>query len=269
MQVSCIDRRFQGLKCGDKTIDIVRLLLHYSGHHYANLVVDDTILMLAGQTKLCLDGSPMKKLMNITSAKRDLLRLVNELQGEVIITRDSRPVARLSRLPAAPATGKPALILLAARPCEARIKQESIANLDAVADLFSKFVVVYSRETEPELQSFKHHNLFVIETAKPTHPIITSLKAGISGLEESDAYFMFAFLNRPVVPARCRRLTEALSRAEAEGKGIVVPVVGGRPTHPLVFAARYRENILKIRKELGVPHIIKRHREDIFYVAMD
>jgi CTP:molybdopterin cytidylyltransferase MocA len=208
----------------------------------------------------------MKKVINITSAKHNLLKIITELEGEVIITRDYRPVAVLSPLPGNAVHKKPALIVLAARQCEPPTMKYSLSAINASAGLFGKMVVVYSRETASYLGGFSHHNLLAIETAKKQHPIVTSLKAGISCLDENDAFFMFSFINKPVRTEIFRRLTAAIGKAEDNKKGIIIPVSGGKPAHPLIFSTRYKANIIKIRKELGIPHIIKRHQDDVFYV---
>ncbi len=208
----------------------------------------------------------MKKVINITAAKHNLLKIITELEGEVIITRDCQPVAVLSPLPQNGAREKPALIVLAARQCEPPTRKNSLAAINASAGLFGKMVVVYSRETASYLPEFNHHNLLAIETAKEQHPIVTSLKAGISCLDGNDTFFMFSFINKPVNPEIFQRLTAAIGEAERNKKGIIIPVAGGKPSHPLIFSNRYKANIIKIRKELGIPHIIKRHQKDVLYV---
>ena len=210
----------------------------------------------------------MKKVINITTAKHNLLKIIAGLEAEVIITKDYRPVAVLSPMPKKTARRKPVLLVLAARACDRRVRRQSINNINEVAALFSKTVVVYSRETETYLQEFRHQNLLVMETEKKEHPIVTSLKAGIACLEENDTFFMFSFLNKPITPDTFRLLTAAIREAETEKKGIIIPISGGKPSHPLIFSTRYKTNIIKIRKELGIPHIIKRHKDDILYVEV-
>ena len=211
----------------------------------------------------------MKKVINITTAKHTLLKIIAELEEDIIITRDYQPVAMLSPMPQNTAEQKPALIVLAAKQCGRHTRMESITAINTSAMLFNKTIVVYSRETEPYLGEFGHQNLLVIETEKKEHPIVTSLKAGIACLEASDTFFMFSFLNKPITQDTFLRLTTAIKEAEIENKGIIIPVSAGKPSHPLIFSTRYKANIIKIRKELGIPHIIKRHKEDILYVNVE
>ncbi len=211
----------------------------------------------------------MKKVINITTAKHNLLKIIAELEEDIIITRDYQPVAVLSRIPGDADQKKPALIVLAAKPCDHHTRAKSLAAVNESAALFSKTIVVYSRETESYLRDFNHQNLLVIETEKKEHPIVTSLKAGIACLEESDTFFMFSFLNKPIKPGIFLRLTAAISKAKREKKGIIIPISGGKPSHPIIFSIKYKANIIKTRKELGIPHIIKRHQEDILYVDIE
>ncbi len=211
----------------------------------------------------------MKKVINITTAKHNLLKIITELKEDIIITRDYQPVAVLSPVARNTTQKKPTLIVLGAKRCAPPVRTESIKAINEAAKLFSKTIVVYSRETESYLNKFKHQNLLAIETEKKNHPIVTSLKAGIACLDESDLFFMFAFLNKPIKAAVFQRLTAAISEAGKKEKGIIIPVAGGKPSHPLIFSVKYKANIIKIRKELGIPHIIKRHQEDILYVELD
>jgi CTP:molybdopterin cytidylyltransferase MocA len=211
----------------------------------------------------------MKKVINITTAKHKLLKIIAELEEDIIITKDYQPVAVLSPMSRNTAQQKPALIVLAARQCDHHTRMKSITVINGSAKLFNKTVVVYSRETEPYLREFDHHNLLAIKTEKKEHPIVTSLKAGIACLEGSDTFFMFSFLNKPITRNTFLRLTTAIKEAETEKKGIIIPVSEGKPSHPLIFSTRYKANIIKIRKELGIPHIIKRHKEDILYIDIE
>ncbi len=211
----------------------------------------------------------MKKVINITTAKHNLLKIITGLKEDIIITRDYQPVAVLSPVARNTTQKKPTLIVLGAKRCAPPVRTESIKAINEAAKLFSKTIVVYSRETESYLNKFKHQNLLAIETEKKNHPIVTSLKAGIACLDESDLFFMFAFLNKPIKAAVFQRLTAAISEAGKKEKGIIIPVAGGKPSHPLIFSVKYKANIIKIRKELGIPHIIKRHQEDILYVELD
>ncbi len=211
----------------------------------------------------------MKKVVNITAAKHNLLKIIGNLEAEVIITRDYEPVAVLAPLREENSDRRPALIVLGAKPCPEDVSRRSIEQINRAGGLFGKVVVVYSPETEKLLSAFRHSNLLVVATAKKEHPIVTSLKAGLAGCGPGDNYFMFTFLNQPQPLRVFTLLAAAITRAEEAGKGIIVPRRQGRPTHPLVFAGRYKQNILKIRKELGIPHIIKRHADDIFYQEIE
>ncbi len=211
----------------------------------------------------------MKKVINITTAKHNLLKIITELKEDIIITRDYQPIATLSPISPNREQKKPALIVLGAKQCESSVRMQSINNINKSARLFSKTIVVYSQETESSLGDFKHQNLMVIATEKKDHPIVTSLKAGIACLDESDTFFMFTFLNKPVKPDIFRQLTAAISEAAIKGKGIIIPVAAGKPSHPIIFSMNYKKNIIKIRKELGIPHIIKRHQTDILYVEIE
>lgn len=216
----------------------------------------------------------MRRALNITATKRDLLRLVADGGSDIIITRSGEPQATLQ--PAYPITGNrelPFLIILAARPSGARQIDKSFALYQRIAPLCQPPVWVYSRETEALLgrveEELGNHDPIAVECAKSEQPIITSIKAGLTtcALPEK-SWFTFLFLSRPPALAALEFIFKQRHAAQAAGKGLIVPTREGHPSHPLLFSAAYKKQILRTRKELGIPHIVKRHRADSFFCEL-
>lgn len=207
----------------------------------------------------------IKKVLNITRVKQDLLRLVASGEDEIVITRDYEPVGML--IPSAPQMdhAAPVLMVLGAKPCRPEIREACFAALRETAGRFSRIIFVYSLETEGYLDSFADLDIWAVGTEKKEQPIITFLKAALSCLAAGDQWFMVDFLNRPASPETLSALVDCLPQAIAQGKGMIVPSRNGKPSHPLVFSLPYKTKIIKTRKELGVPHIVRRHKNDIFY----
>ncbi|MBN2332138.1 MAG: hypothetical protein JXO49_08640 [Deltaproteobacteria bacterium] len=207
----------------------------------------------------------IKKVLNITRVKQDLLRLVAMGGGEMVVTRDYEPVATL--IPRAPQMdhAAPVLMVLGAKACQLEVREACYAALRRVAGRFSRIIFVYSRETEGYLDFLGDLDVWAVETEKKEQPIITSLKAALTCLAAGDQWFMVDFLNRPSSPETLSALVDCIPQATAQGKGMIVPSRNGKPSHPLAFSLPYKTRIIKTRKELGVPHIIRRHRNDVFY----
>jgi molybdenum cofactor cytidylyltransferase len=65
--------------------------------------------------------------------------------------------------------------------------------------------------------------------------------------------------------ATCRAGCPRTGRA---GRGIVVPVYGGRPGHPILFSARYREEVLTRYDGVGLCGLRQAHPEDVFELGV-
>lgn len=75
----------------------------------------------------------IKKVLNITRVKQDLLRLVASGEDEIVITRDYEPVGML--IPSAPQMdhAAPVLMVLGAKPCRPEIREACFAALRETA----------------------------------------------------------------------------------------------------------------------------------------
>jgi len=206
------------------------------------------------------------RVLNITLAKRQLLRLVDEDCGPVLLTKGGQPVATLR--PMKPATeDRPAsLVVLGARPCGAAELDESRRNIQKASSLFDSIVWVYGEQTVEYLDPLEDLDILAVENSRSAQPIITSLKAALACLPEGPGWFMIMLLNRPAPHSLVRRLLQRIDDARALGKSIIIPYKNDKPSHPLLLSLSHKPRIMGTRKELGLPHIIRRHRDDIVEV---
>lgn len=214
----------------------------------------------------------MAEVVNITNMRGGLLSaaaVVNK-NGEIIITRDNKPVAALigieeyeHKFPGS-ASGHPALMVLGARECQRGKALESIRNINSVQlGHYSKVIFVYGDRTKKYRSNFKVADLRAVYNKKSGLPIITSLKCGIAALSESDKHFVVVFLSQPQDRKTLVLMSKAVTKGVAE---IVVLKKRGFPVHPIAFSSKYKQLLLKTRKELGIPYIVKKFEKAIRYV---
>ncbi|HEY4711225.1 MAG TPA: nucleotidyltransferase family protein [Dehalococcoidia bacterium] len=55
----------------------------------------------------------------------------------------------------------------------------------------------------------------------------------------------------------------------ANNKGIIIPVYQGRRGNPVIFAIRYKDELLNLKGDVGGREIIKRHPDDVLEVAVN
>jgi len=78
---------------------------------------------------------------------------------------------------------------------------------------------------------------------------------------------MLALGDQPLVDSQTiNRLIEEFYNHD---KGIAVPTYQGRRGHPIIFAIKYKPELLELEGDIGGREIIKNHPDDILEVAVD
>lgn len=213
----------------------------------------------------------MKKIINITLCRKQLLKIVDNLKlGKgTILSKDNIPKAVLISLEEYERTvdkTKPVLIIVAAKKCKNEIINKSISQINKTLlsnnNPFSKVIFVYSSDTEYLIKKIKCPDIYIIENEKFNQPLITSLKSAMSGLTD-EKYFIITFLSRITTKNELIKIAET---ARKSVKGIIIPLKNDKPSHPIAFASIYKKYILSIRKEYGIPYLIKKFKTDIYYL---
>ena len=97
--------------------------------------------------------------------------------------------------------------------------------------------------------------------------MLSSVQCGIRNLPAGIRAVMVFQGDQPLIfPHVIDRLIEAYGTT---GKGLVIPVYGGKRGHPLLIGSRYREEIDSLSHEEGLRAITGMHSEDILEVAVN
>lgn len=207
----------------------------------------------------------MKKVYNVTHVRNNLLKILDNLEHDIIITKNYMPVAHIEQ-PRLVRTHKPALILLGAKPCSPWIAKKTMGNIDKSSHLFSRIIFVCSKRTERYSEYLHVDDIRIVACEKIKHPIITPLKSGISGLAPGDEFFIFSFLSDPVTPSRFGTLVKGIEKCKKKNKRILITTRSGKPSHPVALSTTLNEKIIQTRKELGIPYLIRKFKDDILYL---
>ncbi|MCJ7822844.1 MAG: nucleotidyltransferase family protein [Armatimonadetes bacterium] len=101
----------------------------------------------------------------------------------------------------------------------------------------------------------------VVHNPQPTLGMLSSVRIGVGALPEGIDRFLLALADQPrISPEHIRRLLQA---HRASGKGIAIPTYQGKRGHPVVFAARYRPNILALDNTHTLRDVIHSRPDDI------
>ena len=96
--------------------------------------------------------------------------------------------------------------------------------------------------------------------------MLSSVRCGLRALPSTCEAILVALGDQPAITAELvRAMIETFSSA---GRGIVVPIHGGRRGHPLLFARRYCGEILAKYDELGLRGLLAAHPEDVFELSV-
>jgi molybdenum cofactor cytidylyltransferase len=95
----------------------------------------------------------------------------------------------------------------------------------------------------------------------------TSIIAGLKSVHSKTQGVMLALGDQPLVNSQTiNRLIEGFYNHD---KGVAVPTYQGRRGHPIIFAIKYKEQLLRLSGDVGGRQIIEDHPEDVLEVAVD
>ena len=104
--------------------------------------------------------------------------------------------------------------------------------------------------------------LKIVANPDPAGDMLSSVRCGLRALPPDCEAFLVALGDQPTITADLvGRMVDAF---RAAGRGIVVPVHGGRPGHPVLLSARYRKEVLTRYDDVGLRGLRQAHLEDVF-----
>lgn len=128
-------------------------------------------------------------------------------------------------------------------------------------------VVVVGSEADAVRAALADHPVRIVMNPDHGQGMSTSLRAGLSALPPGCDAVLFVLGDQPfVTPAVMDRL---IWRFAETGAGIVRPLAGSGPAHPVLLAAEYFPEILALEGDVGAREILARHPQDVTYIELD
>ena len=94
----------------------------------------------------------------------------------------------------------------------------------------------------------------------------TSLITGLNLVDDRAQRIMIALADQPLIYGETYdRLIEASLSCD---KGIIIPVYQGRRGNPVIFSTKYKQELIKLKGDVGGRQIVKQYPDDIFEVAV-
>ena len=100
----------------------------------------------------------------------------------------------------------------------------------------------------------------------PEGEMLTSIRCGLRAMPEDCAAVLMVLGDQPGVTADV--IAAIVQAFQTSGRGIVAPIYKGKRGHPLLFAMRYRDELLNQYDDVGLCGLLRAHPEDVFEVEI-
>jgi molybdenum cofactor cytidylyltransferase len=105
------------------------------------------------------------------------------------------------------------------------------------------------------------HRIEIITNPDPGSEMLSSVRCGLRALPPDCEAVLVALGDQPSITADL--VGRMVSAFRASARGIVVPVYAGRGGHPILFRARYRQEVLSRFDDVGLRGLRQAHPEDV------
>ena len=145
------------------------------------------------------------------------------------------------------------------------ILERAIDNL--LESAVSEVVVVVGYQAEEVVKVIATRPVAVAVNPDYEQGMSTSIAAGLRLIDDRAGAVMLALGDQPLIDSRT--INRLLDEFPNHDKGIALPAYQGRRGHPVIFAIKYKAELLKLTGDAGGRQIIKDHPDDVLEVAVD
>jgi molybdenum cofactor cytidylyltransferase len=148
---------------------------------------------------------------------------------------------------------------------QSTIVEQAVDNL--LGSAVDEVIVVVGYKAEDVIKAIAAKPIKLVINPDYEQGMSTSIIAGLKLVRGKVQGVMLAMGDQPLVDSQTiNRLIEEFYNHD---KGIAVPTYQGRRGHPIIFAIKYKKQLLKLRGDVGGRQIIKDHPDDVLEVAVD
>ncbi len=133
----------------------------------------------------------------------------------------------------------------------------------AIANIF----VVVSSDGSAIAQVLSGRPVKLVENPEPDSEMLSSVRCGLRALPSDCEAALIAVGDQPAITSSLVR--KVVDAYQSSGRGIVVPVAGGKRGHPTILAARYFGEIVQGFDGVGLRGLLLAHSDDVQEVETD
>ena len=144
------------------------------------------------------------------------------------------------------------------------ILEQAIDNL--LSSTADEVIVVVGYKAEEITKAIAAKPVKIIVNPNYQQGMSTSIIAGLILVDPRVEAVMLALGDQPMVDSQT--IDQLIAEFYNHDKGIALPTYKGKRGHPVIFATKYKAELLELKGDIGAREIIERHPEDILEVAV-
>ena len=142
---------------------------------------------------------------------------------------------------------------------------QTIDNL--LSSKVDEVIVVLGYRAQEMIKAIANRPVKVVVNPIYHQGMSTSIITGLNLVDDKAQRLMIALADQPLINNKTfNRLIEESLGAD---KCIIIPIYGGKRGNPIIFSAKYKEELLSLKGDVGGRQIIRQHPDDILEVAAD
>ena len=148
---------------------------------------------------------------------------------------------------------------------QSTIVEQAVDNL--LGSSVDEVILVVGYKAEDVIKAIAAKPIKLVINPDYEQGMSTSVIAGLNLVHSGVQGVMLALGDQPLVDSQTINIL--IGEFYNHDKGIAVPTYQGRRGHPIIFAIKYKEQLLKLGGDVGGRKIIKDHPDDILEVAVN
>ena len=148
---------------------------------------------------------------------------------------------------------------------ESTIIEQAIDNL--LASAVGETIVVLGHRAEEIKKAIATKPVKIIFNPNYRQGMSTSIIAGLNLVSSQAQAVILALGDQPLVDSQT--INQLITEFRSHDKGIVLPTYKGKRGNPVIFAIKYKAELLELKGDIGGRDIVQRHPGDVLEVAVD
>jgi molybdenum cofactor cytidylyltransferase len=145
------------------------------------------------------------------------------------------------------------------------ILEQAIDNL--LNSAVDEIIVVLGHKAEEITETIASKPVKIMVNSNYQQGMSTSIIAGLILVDPQAQAIMLALGDQPLVDSQT--INQLIDEFHNHDKSIVVPTYRGRRGHPIIFAIKYKPELLELEGDVGGREVIRHHPDDVLEVAFD